>query len=66
MQLLLPSDVVVADKFDPNANTQIVDIRCAARWGLLLLGPGACCCWGLLPWACCWGLLLGPAAGACC
>jgi phosphoglycerate kinase len=29
VQLLLPSDVVVADKFDPNANTKIVDIKCA-------------------------------------
>jgi phosphoglycerate kinase len=24
LQLLLPTDVVIADKFDPNANTQTV------------------------------------------
>jgi phosphoglycerate kinase len=26
VQLLLPTDVIVADKFDPEANTQTVDV----------------------------------------
>lgn len=27
VQLLLPTDVVIADKFDPNANTKIVKVE---------------------------------------
>lgn len=31
VQLLLPTDVIVADKFDPEANTQTVDVRWGTR-----------------------------------
>ncbi len=40
MQLLLPVDVVVADKFDANANTQIVDVNAIPDgWMGLDIGP---------------------------
>ncbi len=39
-KIILPSDVVVADKFDPNAQTQIVSVKqVPASWRILDIGP---------------------------
>jgi phosphoglycerate kinase len=39
-RLILPVDAVIADKFDPEANTQIVDVdKIPAGWRMLDVGP---------------------------
>lgn len=39
-KLILPVDAVIADKFDPEANTQIVDVNAIpAGWRMLDVGP---------------------------
>ncbi|MBL8098466.1 MAG: phosphoglycerate kinase [Anaerolineales bacterium] len=39
-KLILPVDAVIADKFDPEANTQIVDVdKIPAGWRMLDVGP---------------------------
>jgi len=40
--LLLPVDAVIADKFDANAKTQVVDVdKIPAGWRMLDIGPGS-------------------------